>query len=190
MPKVAKILIGIAVVAIIVIILVMTYINTAFISKAEAKNYLAKKINVEEQDIHFETIELEMDKNQYEVEFYYNNHEYEAKIDAKNGNVIYTDFIRTTNNTTSNATTNNNDNNSSSNETTTQQEISIEEAKKIALDYAKLNESDLTLIKAREEHEDGTLIYEIEWHDNTYEYDFEVSKTGTVLHFDKDLLHD
>ena len=181
MPKVAKILIGIAVVAIIVIILVMTYINTAFISKAEAKNYLAKKINVEEQDIHFETIELEMDKNQYEVEFYYNNHEYEAKIDAKNGNVIYTDFIKTTNN---------NDNNSNSNETTTQQEISLEEAKKIALDYAKLNESNLTLIKAREEHEDGTLIYEIEWHDNTYEYDFEVSKTGTVLHFDKDLLHD
>ena len=67
MPKVAKILIGIAVVAIIVIILVMTYINTAFISKAEAKNYLAKKINVEEQDIHFETIELEMDK---ELEIY------------------------------------------------------------------------------------------------------------------------
>ena len=129
MPKVAKILIGVAVVAIIVIILVMSYINTAFISKAEAKNYLAKKINVEEQDIHFETIELEMDKNQYEVEFYYNNHEYEAKIDAKNGNVIYTDFIRTTNNTTSNATTNNNDNNSNSNETTTQQEISLERLK-------------------------------------------------------------
>lgn len=183
MPKVAKILIGIAVIAIIIIILVITYINTTFISKEEAKNYLAKKINVEEKDIYFETIELEMDKNQYEVEFYYNNHEYEAKIDAKSGNVIYTDFIMTTNNTTSNTTNN-------SNETTTQQEISLEEAKKIALDYAKLEESNLTLIKAREEHEDGTLIYEIEWHDNTYEYDFEVSKSGTVLHFDKDLLHD
>ena len=69
-------------------------------------------------------------------------------------------------------------------------EISLEEAKEVALKHANLNESNLTLTKAREENDDGKMVYEIEWHDGTYEYDFDISKTGEILHYDKDRIHD
>lgn len=187
MPKWLKILIGLLAIVIIFIIAFLVYINTTFISKEEAKTNLAKHINVDEEDIYFENVDLEMDNNQYEVDFYYNNQEYEAKIDAKEGKIIYTDYPLNT--TTNSTTTNNGNGQSSSKGNTTAEEITLEEAKQIALDYAGLNESDVTLIKAEIEH-DGEGMYEIEWRDTTYEYDFDISRTGNVLHYDKDRIHD
>ena len=184
MPKKAKILIGLlAIVIVIIIAAFLIYMNTAFISKEEARTNLAKYINVEEEDIYFENVDLEMDNNQYEVDFYYNNQEYEAKIDAKEGKIIYTDYpLNSTNTTTNNGNGNQNGN-------STQQEITLEEAKQIALNHANLNENDVTLVKAEIDH-DGDGMYEIEWRDATYEYEFDISRTGNVLHYDKDRIHD
>ena len=182
MPKWLKILIGLLAIAIVIIIAFLIYINTAFISKEEAKTNLAKHINVEENDIYFENVDLEMDNNQYEVDFYYNNQEYEAKIDAKEGKIIYTDYPLNSTNTTNNGNGNQNSN-------STQEEITLEEAKQIALKHANLNENDVTLVKAEIEH-DGEGMYEIEWRDATYEYEFDISRTGNVLHYDKDRIHD
>lgn len=180
MPKWAKILIGLVAIAIVIVIGFLIYVNTAFISKEKVEENLAKHIKIDSDDLYFEKIDLELENKQYEVDFYYNNNEYEAKVDAKEGKIIYTDFpmTNTTNNTTNNETT----------ETT--KEISIEEAKDVALKHANLNKSNLTLIKAKEENDDGKMVYEIKWHDGTYEYDFEISKTGEILHYDKDRIHD
>ena len=181
MQKWLKILIGLLAIVIVIIIAFLVYMNTAFISKEEAKTNLAKHISVDEEDIYFENVDFEMDNNQYEVDFYYNNQEYEAKIDAKEGKIIYTDFPLTNNETTNNNT------NNSNNQTTT--EITLEEAKEIALKHANLNESDLTLVKEQTDVDDGITVYDIEWRDTTYEYDFEISKTGEVLHYDKDRIN-
>lgn len=182
MPKWLKILIGLLAIVIVIIIAFLIYINTAFISKEEAKTNLANHISVDEEDIYFENVDLEMDNNQYEVDFYYNNQEYEAKIDAKEGKIIYTDYPLNSTNTTNNGNGNQNGN-------STQEEITLEEAKQIALNHANLNEKDVTLVKAEIDHdEDG--MYEIEWRDTTYEYEFDISRTGNVLHYDKDRIHD
>ncbi len=181
MPKWAKILLGIVAVVIVIVAGFFIYRNTAYISKEEVKTTLAEEINVEEDDIHFENVDLEMENSQYEIDFYYNNNEYEAKIDAKDGKLIYTDFITTNNTTTTNDNTATND---------TAEEITIEEAKQIALEYASLKEEDLTLVRQREENDDGVMVYEIEWRDATYEYDFDISKTGEVLQYDKDRIND
>ena len=184
MPKWLKILIGLLAIVIVIIIAFLVYMNTAFISKEEAKINLAKHINIDEEDIYFENVDFEMDNNQYEVDFYYNNQEYEAKIDAKEGKIIYTNF--TTNNKTG---SNNQNGNGNQNGNSTQEEITLEEAKQIALKHANLNENDVTLVKAEIDHdEDG--MYEIEWRDTTYEYEFDISRTGNVLHYDKDRIHD
>lgn len=184
MPKWLKILIGLLAIVIVIIIAFLIYMNTAFISKEEAKTNLANHISVDEEDIYFENVDLEMDNNQYEVDFYYNNQEYEAKIDAKEGKIIYTNF--TTNNKTG---SNNQNGNGNQNGNSTQEEITLEEAKQIALKHANLNENDVTLVKAEIEH-DGEGMYEIEWRDATYEYEFDISRTGNVLHYDKDRIHD
>ena len=182
MPKWLKILIGLLAIVIVIIIAFLIYVNTAFISKEEAKTNLANHISVDEEDIYFENVDLEMDNNQYEVDFYYNNQEYEAKIDAKEGKIIYTDYPLNSTNTTNNGNGNQNSN-------STQEEITLEEAKQIALNHANLNEKDVTLVKAEIDHdEDG--MYEIEWRDTTYEYEFDISRTGNVLHYDKDRIHD
>ena len=182
MPKRLKILIGLLAIVIVIIIAFLIYINTAFISKEEAKTNLANHISVDEEDIYFENVDLEMDNNQYEVDFYYNNQEYEAKIDAKEGKIIYTDYPLNSTNTTNNGNGNQNGN-------STQEEITLEEAKQIALNHANLNEKDVTLVKAEIDHdEDG--MYEIEWRDTTYEYEFDISRTGNVLHYDKNRIHD
>ena len=187
MQKWLKILIGLlAIVIVIIIAAFLIYMNTAFISKEEAKTNLAKHINIDEEDIYFENVDLEMENNQYEVDFYYNNQEYEAKIDAKEGKIIYTNF--TTNNGTGSNNQNGNGNNNQ-NGNAAQQEITLEEAKQIALKHANLNENDVTLVKAEVDH-DGEGMYEIEWRDATYEYEFDISRTGNVLHYDKDRIHD
>ena len=180
MPKWLKILIGLLAIVIVFIIAFLIYMNTAFISKEEAKTNLAKHISVDEEDIYFENVDLEIDNNQYEVDFYYNNQEYEAKIDAKEGKIIYTDYPLNSKNTTNNGNGNQNSN-------STQEEITLEEAKQIALKHANLNENDVTLVKAEIEH-DGEGMYEIEWRDATYEYEFDISRTGNVLHYDKGIL--
>lgn len=182
MPKWTKILIGLVALIIIIVIGLLIYINVTFISKEEVKEQLANHINLNKEEIYFEHIDLEMENNQYEVDFYYNNNEYEAKIDAKKGKVIYTDY----------PVINNSKKPSTNNETTSQtsNEITLDEAKELALQHANLKEENLTLIKAQEDHDDGKIIYDIEWHDTVYEYDFEISKTGEILHYDKDKIHD
>ena len=184
MPKWLKILIGLLAIVIVIIIAFLVYMNSAFISKEEAKTNLAKHINIDEEDIYFENVDFEMDNNQYEVDFYYNNQEYEAKIDAKEGKIIYTNF--TTNNKTGSKNQNGNGN---QNGNSTQEEITLAEPKQIALKHANLNENNVTLVKAEIEH-DGEGMYEIEWRDATYEYEFDISRTGNVLHYDKDRIHD
>ena len=48
----------------------------------------------------------------------------------------------------------------------------------------------LALIKEQEATDDGIAIYDIEWRDATYEYDFEISTSGEVLQYDKDKIND
>ena len=179
MPKWAKILIGIVAVVAVIGIGFFIYLKVAFIEKDEVKENIADYIKVDEDDLYFENIDLELENKQYEVDFYHNNNEYEAKVDAKEGKVVFTDYPL---NQPSQPTT-------TTNEETTS-EITLEEAKEIALKHANLNEKDLTLVKEREERDDGINQYEIEWRDTTYEYDFEISKTGEVLHYDKDRIYD
>lgn len=180
MPKWSKILIALVAAIVVIIAAFLVYMNTTFISKNEAKEQLINHINVKEDDIYFETVELEMETSQYEVDFYYNNKEYKAKIDAKEGKVIYTNF--TPDNT--------NDKNTIDDTTNKKEtEITLDEAKSIALKQTNLKESDVTLIKANEEIDNGIKVYEIQYKDATYKYDFDISKTGEIIGYDKDPLN-
>ena len=107
---------------------------------------------------------------------------------AKEGKVIYTDFR--TNEQSDNNTNNNTTNNENNNQTDNTKEITLEEAKEIALKHANLKEENLTLIKEQEDTDDGIAIYDIEWRDATYEYDFEISTSGEVLQYDKEKIND
>ena len=70
MPKWAKILIGIVAVVAVIGIGFFIYLKVAFIEKDEVKENIANYIKVDEDDLYFENIDLELENKQYEVDFY------------------------------------------------------------------------------------------------------------------------
>ncbi|HIU40284.1 MAG TPA: PepSY domain-containing protein [Candidatus Aphodocola excrementigallinarum] len=158
------------------------YVKTAFISKDEVKEVVLNTMNVNEEDVYFESIDLELDKKEYEVELYYNNNDYEFKVSAKEGKIIYTDYYienndANSNDQSSNATTNQNNN------------ISLDEAVNIALENANASESDVNFVKKQEDYDDNELVYDIEFHYEGYEYEYEIrAKDGFIISQDKDQL--
>ena len=148
-------------------------------------------MNVSSSDVFFESIELELDKNYYEVEVYYKNKDYEYKIDAKEGKIIYTDFqsYNSDNNTNNNGNGNDNSNGNGNNNTNNTK-ISLQEARNIALEHANLDISVVNIVKCESEYDDGILIHEIEFIYNNYEYDYKIdSRTGEIISFDKDSIY-
>ena len=52
--------------------------------------------------------------------------------------------------------------------------ISLEDAKKTALDYAGVKPENATFIKAHLDWDDGRLVYEIEFYANGLEYEYSI----------------
>lgn len=185
MPKWAKILIGVLAVGIIIIIALVIYISVAFIGEDGVMNSLTDYVQAEDGQITIDSMELKITKNQYEVDFFFNKNEYEAVLNAKTGEVLSTDYPdMTLEQFYENA----------QNENVTTSDLpalkTVEEAQQIALEHAGLNEADVTLVKAQEETDDGRSYYDIEYRDATFEYDFEILKTGEVYNYSKEPIND
>lgn len=190
MKTIWKVIIAVIIIIVLIVIGFIIYINTAFISKEEAQNIVIRDINQNANDIYFESTELEIGEGQYDISVYYNNTEYEYKLDAKNGRIIYTDYVNSNNqnNTQNNQGTNNQSDNQTNNQTTNQTpSITLEEAKKIAFDHAKVTEQDINLKKAHSEMDDGQMVYEFEFIYNNKEYDYKINaNNGNIISFEQD----
>ena len=65
--------------------------------------------------------------------------------------------------------------------------ISLEEAKRIALEHANVKESDAVFNKTKKDYENGKEVYEIEFHVGRNEYEIEIdANTGEVIKYDLD----
>jgi len=66
--------------------------------------------------------------------------------------------------------------------------ITLEEAKAVALNHARLTADQVTFVKQRLEREDGRQVYDIEFYTSDYkEYDYEIdAATGLILEVDYD----
>ncbi|MGN0531945.1 MAG: PepSY domain-containing protein [Eubacterium sp.] len=69
---------------------------------------------------------------------------------------------------------------------TTSSGISLDEAKKIALQKAGLSKNDVTFIHAHKDSDDGVAYYDIEFKTSSYEYEYEIDLNGKVISWDKD----
>lgn len=191
MKKYGKIIIIVVGILVVIALLILIYFKTAFISKNEVKDIVSNNMNVSSSDLYFESIDFEMDKSVYEVEVYYQNKDYEYKIDAKDGKIIYTDF------NVNNSINDNNSNNSNTNDSTNNgnntatASITVEEAKTIALTHANLTEDTVSLLRTEQEYDDGVLVYEIDFTHGDFEYDYKINaNTGEVVSYDRDSIYD
>ena len=198
MKKYGKIIIIVVGIIAVIALLLLIYFKVTFISKKEVKDIVVDDMNVSSNDVYFESIDLELDKNYYEVELYYQNNDYEYKVDAKNGKVIYNDFNVTNNsnnnglgNSNSNSNSNGNGNGNNNSNNAGNAKISLQEARNIALTHANLDISVVNMVKCESEYDNGVLVYEIDFTYNNYEYDYKVdANTGEIISYDKDNIYD
>ncbi len=177
MKKTLVIILSIIGILLIITIGFFIYIKINFLNKNEIKDIIIKdtKLNVEE--IFFDSIDLELENNKYEVEFYYNNIKYEYQIDAKNGRIIFNDFkINEHNNDQQIQNQNNN-------------ELTQEDAKNIALKDANINKDNAVFTEVKKDYDNNRLVYDIEFIYEDFEYNYEIdAKTGEITSYDKDYL--
>ena len=203
MKKYGKIIIIVVGIIVVIALLILIYFKTAFISKNEVKNIVAENMNVSSSDLYFEDIDFDLDKGIYEVEVWYiNDAAYEYKIDAKEGKIIYTDFKYFTNQNNSSNGNNNNNGNSNSNSNNGNSNgqnslngvtasITLDEAKNIAITNAGLDINNVQFTREELEHDNHTLVYELEFFSNNIEYDYEINATtGDIISFDRDSIYD
>ena len=196
MKTIWKVLIIVLAIIIIGGLAFFIYMKTTYLSKDEVQDIVIDDINQNKNDIYFESVDFEFDEKAYDVNVYYNNVEYEYKIDAKNGRIIYTDFtnnsvdMQNNQNVTNNGTGAQNGQNNGTQNIQGTNGISLNEAKQIAFEQAEVTEANVNITKAVHEVDDGIDVFEIEFNDNNYEYDFTINKnTGEVISYDRDQLH-
>ena len=174
----------------------------AYIGRDNAKNIAFNHAGVSEADVVKYKIEMDYDYVLvYEIEFYYNNVEYDYEINALTGDIIgherdgehyIVNNTSTNNNSTNNNTLNNNSsnnssnnstsNNNTSNNTTTNSYIGKERAQEIVLNHAGLSSSDVRFEKVELDVDDNRTTYEIEFNYGYYEYEYEIDAyTGAIL---------
>lgn len=68
------------------------------------------------------------------------------------------------------------------------EEIGAERAKEIALDHAKLTESEVQFLRTEKDYDDGRLEYEVEFYQGRTEYSYTIDAvSGEILEYDVDL---
>ncbi len=107
----------------------------------------------------------------YEVEFVKDGVKYEYVIDAETEEIIEAEVEQKGNTPVDDSA----------------QMISLERAKEIALEHAGLAENAVTFEKSELDREDGRTVYEIDFTDGSFEYDYEIEAyTGAVVGYDRE----
>ena len=144
------------------------------ISADKAKKIALGDAKLAEKDVTFVKVELEFENNRlvYDVEFYSGNVEYDYEIDAANGAILSVDkdienYVIPT---------------QPSKEAPTKaqvSEISVEEAKQIALSHAGVGSARFT--KAKLDYENGIKVYEIEFKVGNMEYEYDINVSNGAI---------
>ncbi|MCH5279339.1 MAG: PepSY domain-containing protein [Christensenellaceae bacterium] len=152
--------------------------DAAYIGVDAAKRIVLDHAGISMSDVTHLECELDCDNGRmvYDVEIKAGGKEYDYKIDAENGSVLnYGSEID--DDLTPNP----------SQRPDPSQYIGEDAAKRIALNHASLKESDVTRLRVKLDEDDDRVIYEVKFHANGYEYDYEIdAANGKIVDYDKE----
>ena len=165
----------------------------------EAKEIALEHAGLTKDKVTFLETENETDNGteKYDIEFYYNDKEYDYEISAIDGKIIKYDndinednnqnnIANSTQNNTQSNTQNNSVNKAQSNTNNTAG-ISGDKAKEIALKHAGLTSSQVSFKRTELDYDDGIQKYEVEFYYNNKEYSYEIdANTGNILSYEQD----
>ena len=171
----------------------VTVVGTAsekgYIGEAKAKTVALERAGVTESELLFCKVELDTHKGAmvYDVEFTTGSYEFDCDVNAKTGEIVkfekeYNGVAPAVSAQPDTALPNTNQ---------TAGEITVEEAKTIALEHAGVKAADATFIQAKRDYDNGRSVYEIEFVTTSgkgyLEYDYEIdAATGSILSYDYD----
>ena len=153
----------------------------------QAKEIALKHSNLTSDEVSFIKAEKDMDNGieKYDIEFYYNNKEYDYEINAANGEIINYDYDVENYNIQSPQQSNSQPQNNQ--QQTNTSNISVDKAKEIALNHAGLAANQVSFVKAEKDMDDGIVKYDIEFYYNNREYNYEINaNNGNIMSYEKD----
>ena len=172
----------------------VTVVGTAsekgYIGEEKAKTVALERAGVTASELLFCKVELDTHQGAmvYDVEFTTDSYEFDCDVNAKTGEIVkfekeYNGVAPAVSAKPDTAQPNTNQ---------TAGEITVEEAKTIALEHAGVKAADATFIQAKRDYENGRSVYEIEFvvaSGNGYlEYDYDIATAdGSIVSFDYDI---
>ena len=172
----------------------VTVVGTAsekgYIGEAKAKTVALERAGVTESELLLYKIGLDTHNGTmvYDVEFTTDSYEFDCDVNAKTGEIVkfekeYNGVAPAVSAQPDTAQPNTNQ---------TAGEITVEEAKTIALEHAGVKAADATFIQAKRDYDNGRSVYEIEFvvaSGNGYlEYDYDIATAdGSIVSFDYDI---
>lgn len=151
--------------------------NSTTLTESEATAVALEHAGVSEADVTYMQVKLDRDDGQlvYDVEFYAGNTEYDYEINATTGKIISYDH----------------DFESFTPQPRSDAQISLDEAKQIALSHAGVDAAGATFKTAKLDQDDGRAEYEIEFVSGTMEYEYEIlASDGSILKYDAESIYD
>ena len=176
-----KILIIILIVALLLIVGTIIFISS---KKSKAKEIILEDVNALRQDIDIIESGLDFDdfKITYKMEFYYQNIKYEYEVNLLTNEIIKSDqegkTVEPKNNEINNTPSVNNN--------PTTGVISAEDAKRIALEDAKVPSESINniIVKTNDPNE-----YDIEFYFDQTKYEYEIDTNGNIINSEKERIN-
>lgn len=148
--------------------------NEGYISEDEAKEIALEHAALTGKDVDFVKVKLDEDdgRMEYELEFYYENKEYDYELDAVSGEVLSYDHEIESKKSEAAASAN---------------AIGEDKAKEIALERAGLSADEVSGIYAEYDVDDGVAEYEVQFYVGRTEYDVTINaETGDIISYEED----
>ena len=131
--------------------------------------------------------ELENGIEVYNIEFSYENKEYDYKINSANGEIVEYDSDIEDYDITQQQATKENKSVTPNNQNSNNSKITVEKAKEISLKHANLKDNQVVFDKTEMDYDNGVQVYDIEFHYNNIEYNYEIdANTGNILSYSQD----
>lgn len=163
--------------------------NNSKITMEQAQEIALKHAKLTSDQVSFIKTDTELENGieVYNIEFSYENKEYDYKINSANGEIVEYDSDIEDYDITQQQATKENKSVTPNNQNSNNSKITVEKAKEISLKHANLKDNQVVFDKTEMDYDNGVQIYDIEFHYNNIEYNYEIdANTGNILSYSQD----
>ena len=163
--------------------------NNSKITMEQAQEIALKHAKLTSDQVSFIKTDTELENGieVYNIEFSYENKEYDYKINSANGEIVEYDYDIEDYDITQQQTTKGNKSVAPNNQNSNNSKITVEKAKEISLKHANLKDNQVVFDKTEMDYDNGVQVYDIEFHYNNIEYNYEIdANTGNILSYSQD----